>query len=174
MAAPQTITAILRQFLLAYPLTSPDDLEALAAVWVSVLDDVDDHALAVASAEYLKSPNEWRPVPGKLRARALELMGRDALTLAERAWDQFGDSDDAAMVRLANQDGDRIAPRAVAGMRDRMRRLDGSADIAEIMGERRRAFVAAYRELVDRAPLPALTAGGNGHDRPRISPRSER
>lgn len=58
-----------------------------------VLADIPDEALSAAAREFLQSPAEWRPVPGKLRARALELCGQSANIQAADAWQAIIDSD---------------------------------------------------------------------------------
>lgn len=159
MATQQTITAILKKFLNAYPLQSHENTDAIREIWFDVLADVPDDALLVVASEYLKSSAEWRPVPGKLRARALEL-GRATPTLqAEDAWNRCADIDDDAMIELARQHGDAVAEQAIRAMRAKMRGLNRDADAFEIMAERQRAFLAAYVEIAGRAVLVGLPAG---------------
>jgi hypothetical protein len=55
--------------------------------WLDVLDDVEDVPLGIAAKIYMKEAHEWRPSPGTLREKALQLMGEDAVTKAGAAWD---------------------------------------------------------------------------------------
>lgn len=124
-----------------------------------MLGDVPDEALLVAASEYLKSANEWRPVPGKLRQRVLELCHATPDAAALEAWNRYADIDDAEMMTAARAASDQIAVDAIRQMRSKMWRLNGDADTGEIMAERMRAFCELYRELAARAVLVALPAG---------------
>lgn len=140
----------------AYPLQSHEDIDTLISVWQMVLGDVDDHALQLAASEYLKSPNEWRPVPGKLRARALELGGCDNVSLAQQAWDKYGDISDEAMARDAKSDA--IARDAIKAMKLKVRWHEDKP-VEQFMAERERVFVETYARLMTRDQAFALPSG---------------
>ena len=73
--------------LLTYPPSISDkEQDQLRAVWLDVLNDVDDIALQTAAVEYMKSANQWRPAPGILRERALKLLGAHPQSQAETMW----------------------------------------------------------------------------------------
>jgi len=74
------------------PPKTPQEHAALAATWLEVLDDVPNELLDTASLEYRKSGKEWRPAPGVLRERCIELSGQGAQDRAALAWQMFLDS----------------------------------------------------------------------------------
>jgi hypothetical protein len=73
MALEETIQAIFLKMLLTYPQPNGGERGAFR-VWVEVLSDVDERALQIAAAEYMKAGNVWRPAPGNC-ASVLELTG---------------------------------------------------------------------------------------------------
>ncbi len=160
MATEATIKEIFGNMLALYPLTQAEEQTSVAgllAVWCLVLADVPDEMLQAAALEYLKSPAQWRPLPGQLRTRALELAGASLEDRAMDAWRRYADLYDKEMVNEARRYNDEIALRAISEMRMNMRRLRENAEVEEIMAERQRAFVAAYREQMRNAQ--ALGAG---------------
>ncbi len=162
MATAQTIERILNRFLTAYPLTSHEDAGDLLDVWVSVLDDVEDNVLAAVAVEYLKSAHEWRPAPGILRARALELAGGTTQMRALDAWQQIQASHFGRRMDFIT---DPLAARAMAlagGFE-----AFGQADLAQEEWWQKR-FCQFYDQLTQetqRGELLALAGGGNGYAR---------
>ena len=75
--------------LLTYPIQQEVDRDELLQVWCDVLKDVDEIALKTAAVEYLRSANQWRPAPGILRDRAMQLTGEHPKTQAEKMWDRI-------------------------------------------------------------------------------------
>lgn len=128
-------------------------------MWVDVLSDVPDQALQAAASEYLKSPAEWRPVPGKLRARALELCNASPDAVALAVWNKYGDIDDEQMLKDTRASGDSIAVEAIRQMRARMRRISDPSDIYEVMAARMAAFTETYKELMARGSAVGLPSG---------------
>lgn len=81
------------KLLMAFPSRQYSDKEfaELASIWVDVLADVPDDALALAAKEYFQSDAKFAPAPGQLRTRAVEIMGLDGDAVAETAWQKILD-----------------------------------------------------------------------------------
>lgn len=84
----------------------------MTQTWVAVLADVPDDLLKRAAQEYMQSGETWRPAPGQLRAKALELMQGTKQCQALSAWEKILSSnfgrepiDDPAALRAMNLAG---------------------------------------------------------------------
>jgi hypothetical protein len=163
MATETTIKRILGLFLAVYPIqkNETDILEPLREIWIQVLSDLPDRELQMAANDFLRSPAEWRPPPGKLRTRALEICGQTSEARALSAWERYGDIDDDEMTRQAKTHNDEIALRSIAQMRARQRWFREEETDAQRMAERRRLFMEAYASFwsSNPTPLPEIAAG---------------
>lgn len=120
-------------------------------IWRAVLADVPDEALQAAALEYLRSPAQWRPVPGQLRTRALELVGGDAKSRAIAAWEEILSSN---FGRLPVADPLAVRAMRLAGGFEAF----GQSDISQGEWWQKR-FVQFYEELAGKGDALALGAG---------------
>jgi len=165
MASHKVIDKILAQMCATYPQkpATSEEFAALAATWQDVLDDVPDELLTGAAREYLKSGAQWRPAPGQLRERVLELTNNDANELAERAWQGIVDCDYGRAPQY-------LVDPALA--REVMRRLGGFDRMGETPSEWinlkwREPFLKMYAELKRREQANGLMMLGAGAANPK-------
>lgn len=129
-------------------------MEILAEVWSSVLADVPDELLQTAAREYIQSAAQFRPAPGQLRTRALELANGTQHSRSLAAWEKilasnFGRRyiDDPLAVRAMNLAGGFEAY--------------GQSDLSQGEWWQKR-FCQLYDEL-SRHEQDALLLKGNGY-----------